>query len=79
MAPTLQRTVKMSAVYDSKVLPGMDSCSGWVVEAVNSLLGQLDVQKANEMPARTHRNGGGQFLLNLINFYWDFQGNVIGK
>lgn len=78
MAPTLERKVKTSTIYE-RVTPGIETCATLVVDAVNSLFSELDVQKANELPARTHRNGGGQFLSNLINFFWDFQGNIIGE
>jgi hypothetical protein len=79
MAPTLQRTVKTSAIYDTRNVPGTETCASLVIVSINRLLAELNVQKANEMPARTHRNGSGQFLTNLLNFFWDFQGCVIGK
>lgn len=79
MAPTLQRTVKTSAVYDTRAVAGVETCASMIIVAINRLLSELNVEKANEMPARTHRNGSGQFLTNLLNFFWEFQGNVIGK
>jgi hypothetical protein len=91
MAPTLQRTVKTSAVYDTRIMPGTETCASLIIVSINRLLAELNVEKANEMyvsyesyifwifrPTRTHRHGGGQFLTNLLNFFWGFQGTVIG-
>ncbi|KAI6178303.1 UBC core domain-containing protein [Aphelenchoides besseyi] len=74
---SLQRTVKISAYYDTRTQPSMESCSAFVVQALNELIFEMDPQKANQMPARTNRNGSGLFLQNLLTFFWDFQGNVI--
>lgn len=79
MSLQLQRTIKTSTIYDTRGTLGTATCASLIIDGINRLLTELNVEKANEMPARTHRCGSGQFLTNLLNFYWDFQGNVIGE
>jgi hypothetical protein len=79
MAPALQRTVKTSTVYSARTTNSSETCESLIIEAINKLMIDLNVEKANSLPACTNRCGGGQFLLGLVNFFWDYQGNIIGK